>query len=79
MITVACRSCVKAAYPINVCKANRYMSEKLKVLRDKVYNLKTETETSLRTPTVPRKWYISYGTSSCITYFKLKEHLKLIK
>ena len=38
----------------------------------------------LRTPTVPRKWYFrkwdfSYGTSSCITYFKLKEHLTLIK
>ena len=33
----------------------------------------------LRTPTVPRKWYFSYGTSSCITYFKLRKHLTLIK
>ena len=28
---------------------------------------------------VPRKWYFSYGTSSCITYFKLREYLTLIK
>ena len=33
----------------------------------------------LRTHTVPRKWDFSYGTSSCITYFKLREHLILIK
>ena len=26
-----------------------------------------------------RKWDISYGTSSCITYFKLREHLTLNK
>ena len=25
---------------------------------------------SLRTPTVSRKWDFSYGTSSCITYFQ---------
>ena len=29
----------------------------------------------LRTPTVPRKCGFSYGTSSCVTYFKLREHL----
>ena len=33
----------------------------------------------LRTPIVPRKWDFSYGTSSCITYFKLRKHLILIK
>ena len=33
----------------------------------------------LRTPTVPRKWDFSYGTSSCITNFKLREHLILIE
>ena len=26
-----------------------------------------------------RKWDFSYVTSSCITYFKLREHLTLIK
>ena len=33
----------------------------------------------LRTPTIPRKCFLGYGTSSCITYFKLREHLMLIK
>ena len=33
----------------------------------------------LRTPTVLRKWDFSYGTSSCITNFKLREHLILIE
>ena len=33
----------------------------------------------MRTLTISRKWYFSYGTSSCITYFKLSEHLILIK
>ena len=32
-----------------------------------------------RLRTVPRKWDFRYGTSSCITYFKLREHLILIK
>ena len=28
--------------------------------------------------TVPRKWDFSYGTSSCITYFKLRTRIKFV-
>ena len=41
---------------------------------------------ALRTPYIAigsgisvRQWDFSYGTSSCITYFKIKEHLTIIK
>ena len=46
--------------------------------KDHIGPLRNEND-ELRILTVPRKWFFSYGTSSCITYFKLKEHLILIK
>ena len=56
------------------------------ILQTPLSNIGTTTRFStckiciyLRTPTVPRKWVFSYGASSCITYFKLREHLILIK
>ena len=45
----------------------------------KILGVSLDSTMTLRIPTVPRKWDFSYGTSSCITYFKLREHLILIK
>ena len=51
MITVSCKACMRAIFPINLCKANREVCDQIKVLTETVESFKKETNSIVKEST----------------------------